>query len=457
MPKKRSFFQTICCCFCFDSTDPQQQQHQEQQRPQNNQQQLYNQRMPPPQQQVQPQQKNEVVLAIKRDFDLSVGQISCKDERLNEEDVLKYKYCCPICLVYFNKILKTKCCNNYVCIECEYDIHQQMLNKKIEDKCWWCKSDKCEIVDVQDGEIIKNYSDAAQELEDNKKKEIELIKSVIQESRIQRGCSMIRTFKSQQGEDRLNLQNPLMTKTIQSQYVDNLSNNLGTYNKNQWRDFNINQQRLQEKDNEEDDEEEEKKIDRYGLSFQNNQPKFYKTDTFKQDNQGNKIIHQSLNSPSYAIKAKNSSLCFNHNGQAVPLDQIQNQHPQLYQFKNIDKQQVFQNPSGYFFKESQPQPYNNQNEKYIHNQDIHQEEDPFAGGPNNSISKNQPNKILEKNISSSSDDDLNQRESDVQNYFYVPQNKLKDDVNNNNNKDNNIFNNNNQLQSDFNQKPIQNE
>ncbi|EAR86466.1 hypothetical protein TTHERM_00038810 (macronuclear) [Tetrahymena thermophila SB210] len=448
MPKKRSFFQTICCCFCFDSTDPQPPQRQEQQRPQINQQQQQNQRNPQPVQQEQPQQKKEVDLAIKRDFDLSIGQISWKEERLNEEDVNKYKYCCPICLIYFNKILKTKCCNNYVCVECEYDIHQQMLNKKIEAKCWWCKSDKCEITDVQEGELIKNYSDAAQELEDNKKKELELIKSIIQESRVQRGCSMLKTFKSYQGEDKQNNMNPNMIKTIQSQYVDNLSNNLGTYNRNQWNDFNLNQQRLQERVNEEEDDdgEEENKIDIIGLGRQNDQPKFYKTDTFQQNKQDKKIIHQSLNSPNFASKSKNSSLCFNYNGQAVPLDQINNQNPLYNQYKNIDKQAI-QNPSGYFFKENQPLPDNNQNKKYFNNQFLNQEEDPFAGGPNNSMSNNQPNKILEKNISSS-DDDLNQRESDVQNHFYVPQNKKNEIINIKNNQ-NNIKDNNNNIQNNY--------
>ncbi|KAL4512387.1 hypothetical protein ABPG72_005389 [Tetrahymena utriculariae] len=444
MPKKRSFFKAICCCFCFDSTDPQQPQHQEQQRPQAYPLQQHNQRIHPPQQHQQPQQKNKAALAIKRDFDLSIGQISQKEERLDEEDVLKYKYCCPICLIYFNKILKTKCCNNYVCVECEYDIHQQMLNKKIEAKCWWCKSEKCEIVEVQNGEIIKNYSDAAQEIADNKQKEIELIKSIIQESRIKRGGPMLaRTFKSQLGEDKQNNINPLMIKTIQSCNVDNLSNNLGTYNKNQWHDFNLNQQKLQEKENEEDEEEEEEKIiDRFGLSLQNNQQKFYKTDTFKQDNQQNNMIHQSLNSPSYVKKAKNYSLCFNHKGQAVPLDQIYNQDPLFQQYKNIDKQAIH-NPSGYFFKEIQPLPLHddNKNKIYFHNQALNQEEDLFPGGPNNSISNNQPNKVLEKNISSSSDGDLNQRDSDVQNYFQVPQNKQNEIINSNNNNNNKKYNN----------------
>ena len=37
----------------------------------------------------------------------------------------------------------------------------EILAKKIENKCWWCKSDKCTIVNVDDTEVIKNYSDAA--------------------------------------------------------------------------------------------------------------------------------------------------------------------------------------------------------------------------------------------------------------------------------------------------------
>jgi hypothetical protein len=46
----------------------------------------------------------------------------------------------------------------------------EILAKKIENKCWWCKSDKCVIVNVDDTEVIKNYSDAAVAQEEEEKK-----------------------------------------------------------------------------------------------------------------------------------------------------------------------------------------------------------------------------------------------------------------------------------------------
>lgn len=75
---------------------------------------------------------------------------------------------------------------------------------------------------------------------------------------------MMKTFKSQQIDDKSN-NNQLFGKTVQSYNVENMSNNLGTLNKNQWNNFNQNNNnwRLDE------EEEEEKHIDKSGLN-QNN-------------------------------------------------------------------------------------------------------------------------------------------------------------------------------------------
>ena len=37
-------------------------------------------------------------------------------QTLEEQQI--YKYCCPICLCYFNTILISSCCKNYICRMC---------------------------------------------------------------------------------------------------------------------------------------------------------------------------------------------------------------------------------------------------------------------------------------------------------------------------------------------------
>lgn len=46
--------------------------------------------------------KENQEIEVKRLFRLSISQVSCREERTNEFDVNKYKYNCPICLLYFN-------------------------------------------------------------------------------------------------------------------------------------------------------------------------------------------------------------------------------------------------------------------------------------------------------------------------------------------------------------------
>lgn len=34
------------------------------------------------------------------------------------DDAQLYKYYCPLCMSFFQNILKTQCCGNYTCVEC---------------------------------------------------------------------------------------------------------------------------------------------------------------------------------------------------------------------------------------------------------------------------------------------------------------------------------------------------
>jgi len=44
------------------------------------------------------------------------------EEKADKEGKLKYKYYCPICLRYFNIMLLSQCCSNYICHVCVNDL-----------------------------------------------------------------------------------------------------------------------------------------------------------------------------------------------------------------------------------------------------------------------------------------------------------------------------------------------
>jgi hypothetical protein len=48
------------------------------------------------------------------------------------EEADLYKYYCPLCMLYYQSILKSKCCNNYLCIFCtkDYLITKHIIDKK---------------------------------------------------------------------------------------------------------------------------------------------------------------------------------------------------------------------------------------------------------------------------------------------------------------------------------------
>jgi hypothetical protein len=39
-------------------------------------------------------------------------------ENFDKDNFDVYKYCCPVCLRYFNHILVSSCCKNYICRLC---------------------------------------------------------------------------------------------------------------------------------------------------------------------------------------------------------------------------------------------------------------------------------------------------------------------------------------------------
>lgn len=72
------------------------------------------------------------------------------------------KHNCPICLKYFNKIMKLSCCKNYICIFCAEDYLETCSRYEYPLNCPFCGLDDKHIIvdDVQDNEPIKSYSDS---------------------------------------------------------------------------------------------------------------------------------------------------------------------------------------------------------------------------------------------------------------------------------------------------------
>lgn len=73
---------------------------------------------------------------------------------------LKYKYNCPICLRFFNTILVSTCCQNYLCRLCI----GEFAKKAKKDptyliKCPQCQKDDFRLNDVNLHATVKHYTD----------------------------------------------------------------------------------------------------------------------------------------------------------------------------------------------------------------------------------------------------------------------------------------------------------
>lgn len=83
----------------------------------------------------------------------------------NEEDRQlrkEYKYYCPICLRYFNHILISDCCKNYICRLCiGWQAKKAKRDEKYRIQCSHCYTDSFRLVDVDvtDDAQIKYYTD----------------------------------------------------------------------------------------------------------------------------------------------------------------------------------------------------------------------------------------------------------------------------------------------------------
>ena len=71
-----------------------------------------------------------------------------------------YKYSCPICLRYFNTILVSSCCGNYLCRLCIGDLAKRAKkDPSFVITCCHCFEEDYRLVDVDKEKPIKYYTD----------------------------------------------------------------------------------------------------------------------------------------------------------------------------------------------------------------------------------------------------------------------------------------------------------
>lgn len=71
---------------------------------------------------VPPFQSNIIITSVVAAEQLQFASSIPKEDREGRHNL---KYYCPICLRYFNSILESKCCKNYICRFCANDLVEQ--------------------------------------------------------------------------------------------------------------------------------------------------------------------------------------------------------------------------------------------------------------------------------------------------------------------------------------------
>jgi len=81
-------------------------------------------------------------------------------DNLSELDVNEFKYCCPVCLRYFNHILVSSCCSNYICRLCIGDMAKKAKNQtNYVIRCVHCMTDDFKLEDVDPCLSPREYTD----------------------------------------------------------------------------------------------------------------------------------------------------------------------------------------------------------------------------------------------------------------------------------------------------------
>ena len=83
----------------------------------------------------------------------------------DREERFKFRFYCPICLRYFNSMLISQCCYNYLCQYCTDDMtSREKKDKDYKASCpFSCNISpdlKFKLIDVTDKDKLKKYSDS---------------------------------------------------------------------------------------------------------------------------------------------------------------------------------------------------------------------------------------------------------------------------------------------------------
>ena len=77
---------------------------------------------------------------------------------LEEADI--YKFYCPVCLRYFNHILTSNCCNNYICRFCIGDMAKRAkFANNYVIRCTHCYKDEFLLTDADESLKPREYTD----------------------------------------------------------------------------------------------------------------------------------------------------------------------------------------------------------------------------------------------------------------------------------------------------------
>ena len=73
----------------------------------------------------------------------------------------QFKFYCPVCLRYFNHMLCSGCCQNYICHFCADEmLDREKSNALYSAKCPYSCEGKFELRDVTPNMQVKRYSDS---------------------------------------------------------------------------------------------------------------------------------------------------------------------------------------------------------------------------------------------------------------------------------------------------------
>lgn len=109
------------------------------------------------------QQQLRIRNLMRIDTSIAAAQIKYV-EFLKDDEVEDYKYCCPVCLRYFNHILKSSCCQHYICRNCVNDMaRRSKLSPKYVIRCIYCFTNDFVLSDEEPNNTPREYTDTPAE------------------------------------------------------------------------------------------------------------------------------------------------------------------------------------------------------------------------------------------------------------------------------------------------------